>query len=141
MKIKIFENEVPDSARRIRTEVFVDEQGFCDEFDEKDAVSTHFVLFDSDGTPIATSRIFRAEEADSYYIGRIAVIASMRGKGLGKRIVATSEDYIRSVGGKTALIHAQSRVADFYANIGYTEYGERDEEQGCPHVWMQKRLQ
>ena len=141
MQIRIFENEVPAEARKIRTEVFVDEQGFCDEFDPTDCVATHFVLFDDGGTPIATSRVFRAEAQGSFFIGRIAVIASMRGKGLGKRIVAASEDYIRSVGGQQALIHAQSRVADFYANIGYTEFGERDEEQGCPHVWMQKKIQ
>ena len=39
---------LPPEALEIRIKVFVDEQGFCDEFDATDAVATHLVLFDGD---------------------------------------------------------------------------------------------
>ena len=33
-EIKLYENSLPNEAKRIRTAVFVNEQGFRDEFDE-----------------------------------------------------------------------------------------------------------
>lgn len=141
MKIRFFKNNAPDEAKRIRNEVFVKEQGFQDEFDEKDSVSVHFVMYADNGTAIATSRTFLFDGNDSYCIGRIAVIKEMRNQGLGSRIVEAAEGYIKSVGGKTAIIHAQKRAEGFYRAIGYTEFGDEDIEEGCPHVWMKKDLQ
>ena len=35
---------LPEAARRIRETVFMQEQGFCEEFDELDACSWHVLL-------------------------------------------------------------------------------------------------
>ena len=141
MKIRFFKNKAPDEAKRIRNEVFVKEQGFHDEFDEKDAVSVHFVMYTDDGIAVATSRTFPFDENASYCIGRIAVIKEMRNQKLGSKIVEAAEGYIKSIGGKTAIIHAQKRAEGFYRAIGYTVFGDEDTEEGCPHVWMKKSLQ
>ena len=63
---------LPDMAREIRIEVFVKEQGFLEEFDMIDGTSTHFLVFDGKRT-VATCRVFQAESAGSYILGRLAV--------------------------------------------------------------------
>jgi GNAT superfamily N-acetyltransferase len=66
----------------IRTEVFVKEQEFEEEFDTIDNDCTFFVMYDGD-KPIATCRYFVCEDdSEGYHIGRIAVMKEYRGKGL-----------------------------------------------------------
>lgn len=50
-------HKLPDEARTVRTEVFMQEQGFVNEFDETDAKATHIVAF-VDNIPIGTCRFF-----------------------------------------------------------------------------------
>ena len=135
---KIFD-KLPSEAVKIRTEVFIDEQGFKEEFDDIDKIAVHTVLF-ADGLPIATSRIFYDEERKSYIIGRIAVIKSFRGKGIGRIIMESTEITVRNMKGTRISLHAQERAADFYRKQGYSETGERDFDEYCPHVWMTKEL-
>ena len=47
----------------IRTNVFIDEHGFKDEYDETDKTCSHIVLYDNE-TPVATCRYF--EENDRW---------------------------------------------------------------------------
>lgn len=130
----------PDEAIEVRTEVFVHEQGFRDEFDDIDEIAMHFVAFDEADRPIGTCRVFVGDDAQVYLLGRLAVVKEYRSKGLGSQIVEAAEDYVRSVGGKEIRLHAQCRVSGFYEKIGYTSYGEIEEEEGCPHIWMKKIL-
>lgn len=124
----------------VRQTVFVEEQGFVDEYDENDPISTHFVLFDDEGAPVATCRVFPKGATQDYYLGRLAVVKPYRGKGIGTRMLREAENYVRSVGGHAVLLHSQSAAEGFYAVCGYTPTGQYDEEQGCPHVWMEKIL-
>ena len=57
METVIYES-IPKQAKEIRQKVFVDEQGFQNEFDDIDEAATHIVMFDEDKIPIATCRIF-----------------------------------------------------------------------------------
>ena len=52
MNYKIY-NTLPREAAIIRKAVFVEEQGFENEFDDIDSYANHLVLFDND-KPIAT---------------------------------------------------------------------------------------
>ena len=52
---------LPPEAILIRREVFMEEQGFQNEFDDIDSMATHLVLFDGD-TPAAVCRFFPGEE-------------------------------------------------------------------------------
>ena len=125
-----------ETARNIRTTVFVEEQGFsyAAEFDDVDASSTHLVLLEC-GKPIATCRFFGQGDG-VYAIGRIAVLKEYRGSGMG----AAAEKMIAAEGGRVALVHAQTRASGFYAKLGYEPFGEPDEDEGVPHVWMRRAL-
>ncbi|MBR5279141.1 MAG: GNAT family N-acetyltransferase [Clostridia bacterium] len=134
MEIKAFDY-LPCDAKDIRIEVFVEEQGFTQEFDEHDRTAVHLVGY-IDGKSTATARIIGLE--NGYLIGRIAVRKPYRKNGLGGRIIAAAEDIIRRKGGKTVYIHAQQRAVAFYEKQGYFPTGEVDEEEGCVH-WMMKK--
>ena len=82
--LKCFDG-LPDEARAIRQKVFVEEQGFMDEFDDADASARHLVALD-DGKPVGTCRFFHMADG-AYIIGRIAVVAECRGKGIGAFLV------------------------------------------------------
>lgn len=129
---------LPDAAKKIREEVFCNEQGFKNEFDETDNVSAHIVAFES-GLPIAVCRVYPNGE-NSYGIGRIAVIKAFRGKKIGACIIGEAENYIRRKGGTKIIISAQTRVEEFYRKQGYLPDGEIYFDEYCPHIKMFKKL-
>ena len=135
---KVFDT-LPKEAELIRKAVFMDEQGFKDEFDDIDSKAFHIVLF-SDDEPAATCRVFFDESADSYVLGRLAVIKKFRGKSLGAKAVAEAEKLAASKGGKSIVLHAQCRVSEFYEKHGYVRFGEMDYDEGCEHIWMKKNI-
>ena len=120
MDIKIFQS-LPEDAASIRVEVFVDEQGFNEEFDSDDKYAIHFVGY-IDDEAVATSRVLK-HDGESFLIGRIAVKKQFRGKGFGSLIVNAAEEHIKSIGGRKVFIHSQMRAAEFYEKIGYTYEG------------------
>lgn len=137
LNIQIF-HKLPVYAVDIRNEVFVKEQGFKEEFDAADETAAHIVGF-VDGRSVATSRIIRQADG-SYMIGRIAVRKEFRKLGLGAEIIAASEELIAEAGGKIIFIHAQLQAVPFYEKQGYSPTGEADEDEGCPHLMLIKKL-
>ena len=129
---------VPEAALAVRIPVFVEEQGFVDEIDEIDSIATHFVLFDEVQEPIATCRVF--EQEGTYILGRLCVLKAYRGKGYGSELVAAAEQHVRSVNGKSVSLHSQYHAKTFYEKLGYAVCSDIEDEQGCPHIWMKKRL-
>lgn len=138
MKIKIFEG-LSDEARYIRETVFVKEQGFVDEYDEKDAIAKHFVMFDGEKA-VATCRIFETDKPGVYMFGRMAVLKEMRGKNLGRKMMDEVKKYVAENDGKGIVLHAQLHAKGFYEKNGFSAYGEIECEQNCPHIWMKKEL-
>ena len=136
VKVEIF-NSLPDVAGDIRITVFMNEQGFMQEFDALDDVCTHLVMFD-DSLAVATYRIWL--DADGYHIGRLAVIKAYRGQGLGRKMLQHAESHIRTLGGDTVSLHAQCRATAFYQMCGYAPYGDIDYDEGVEHVHMKKHL-
>lgn len=134
--VKIY-STLPEEACYIREAVFVNEQGFTEEFDKYDICATHFVLF-VDAEPVATCRVF--QEDNRYILGRIAVMPGYRRQGLGSAIIHSAESYVAEQGGHCLHLHAQCRITDFYEAIGYDQYGEVEDDQGCPHIWMMKTI-
>lgn len=129
---------IPEEAREIRKAVFVEEQGFADEFDDTDRAAYHMVAF-VDGEAAATCRFFRSSETE-YTVGRIAVLKQYRSKHLGSRLLAAAEKAMLEKGGSSVSLHSQLRAKGFYEKAGYSPSAEADKEQGCPHVWMRKLL-
>lgn len=136
--VKIY-HRLPEEACYIREAVFVQEQGFADEFDKQDLSATHFVLF-VEQEPAAVCRVYWDGELEQFILGRVAVMPQYRRMGLGGAILQSAEQYVREQGGSTLHLHAQCRITDFYEAIGYTQYGEIGDDQGCPHIWMCKEF-
>lgn len=136
MRTEIF-HSLPDAAKCIRISVFMQEQGFAQEFDALDELAVHLVAFD-DSLPIATCRIW--EQDGFWHVGRLAVIKSHRGMGLGAQMLGAAEKYVKAQGGKRISLHAQCRAETFYRRCGYLPYGEIDYDEGVEHVHMQKEL-
>ena len=74
MRIEIYD-ALPDQAKQIRIAVFMQEQGFTEEFDIIDEVATHFVLFDGP-IPVATCRIWL--DGDGYHVGRFVELLQQK---------------------------------------------------------------
>ena len=114
LEIKVY-HQLPQYAIDIRNEVFVDEQGFQEEFDTDDGISTHLVGF-INGKSVATARII-PQDNGQFIIGRVAVRKSHRNLGLGAKIIAEAEKVIASLNGKviikTRILLQSCRCADF----------------------------
>ena len=138
MEIKAYD-KLPKEAKDIRREVFVDEQGFKNEFDDIDNTAIHLVCYDNE-KPIGTARIFYDEELKGYHFGRIAVIKSYRGKGIGRELLNFAEKIVKEKGGSSLSLSAQERVSEFYLKQGYEKQGEPYFDEYCPHIFMTKNL-
>ena len=62
-------------AEAIRREVFMEEQGFCSEFDDIDKRAYHAIVY-TNGKASATGRLF--EGRSGWHIGRVAVRKEFR---------------------------------------------------------------
>ncbi len=138
MTIKEYK-QFPEEALIIRKKVFVEEQGFIDEFDDTDKVSKHLLVYEEDKA-IATCRIFFDEEKGSYMVGRLAVIKEFRGKNIGSKVLKRAEDIIRRDGGKSVILSSQEEVVNFYEKQGYSKEGDLYLDEGCPHILVKKLL-
>ena len=129
---------IPEDAKAIRKAVFVEEQGFHNEFDRTDDVSLHIVAYDG-VEPVGVCRIF-PDRNKTWTLGRLAVLKPYRGQHLGANLVAKAEETARNHGADRLTLHAQERVADFYKSLSYRDMDIHDEDEGCPHMWMDKPL-
>ena len=130
---------LPPEAKEIREEVFMKEQGFVNEFDDIDSIATHLVLF-WEGQPAGVCLFFPTKEPGVWDFGRLAVRKAYRDKHLGSLLVQEAERQIRDQGGAKLALMAQIRVQKFYEKNGYTPFGEPCDDEGCPHIWMEKLL-
>lgn len=135
MKVVIY-NHLQEDIKYIREEVFMKEQGFENEFDNLDAISTFVVIYDDQA--VATGRFYPSDNA--YVIGRVAVLKPYRNQGLGKLVIASLEEEIRRINGKHIELSAQQRVQSFYENLGYARVGDVYYDEYCPHVKMIKEV-
>lgn len=138
MIIKAYDS-LPEESKYIRIKVFMEEQGFQDEFDSIDDIATHLVCFDGD-KPAATGRFFIDPERNEYLIGRLAVLKEYRGKGLGGDIIKEAEKLVKQRGGDHICLHSQKQAEPFYQKQGYVSFGDIDYDEDCPHIWMKKEL-
>ena len=121
----------------IRREVFINEQLVpeSDEWDDDDAVSVH-ALVTLNREPVGTGRLDPGGK-----IGRIAVKAVLRGRGIGTLILRQllHEAYHRGI--REPYLHAQVQAVPFYENLGFRVEGDLFDEAGIPHVRMTHALE
>ncbi|HQY09471.1 MAG TPA: YbgC/FadM family acyl-CoA thioesterase, partial [Burkholderiaceae bacterium] len=103
------------AAGAIRTEVFVQEQQIpADlEWDEADATCLHALAVNRLGMPLATGRLLPAEEG-SAKLGRMAVVAPMRGSAVGRQVLEALIAAARARGDREIVLHAQRSAIGFY---------------------------
>lgn len=139
---KQFFTGLNDDLRSIREVVFVEEQGFTDEFDDLDIddISFHLLLF-IESKPVATGRLYQKDPFHSVYIiGRLAVLSDYRGLNLGSIVLTSLEEKARECGATSIELSAQCRAQGFYDKHGYITVGETYLDGDCPHILMVKNL-
>lgn len=137
-EIKIF-CCLPEEAAVVRSEVFIKEQGFPYDYDEKDDISIHFVMFDG-SKPVAACRVFESENKGEYILGRLAVLKQYRGQGRGAEMVKSAVEYVADMGGESLILHSQMHSVGFYEKLGFETFSEVEDDAGAPHIWMLKKL-
>jgi YbgC/YbaW family acyl-CoA thioester hydrolase len=126
-------------AGRVRTAVFVQEQGIPMEmeWDEADSTALHAVAYNGLGQGIATGRLVRQAEGVGK-IGRLAVHHALRGSRVGSGILQALMEAARERGDREVMLYAQRSAEGFYQRLGFAPRGEPFEEAGIPHIEMVK---
>ncbi|MGD9859988.1 MAG: GNAT family N-acetyltransferase [Marinobacterium sp.] len=131
-----FEGPHKTAICSIRETVFVQEQGVPAEleYDGLDASAMH-VLACVDDQPVGTGRIL-----SDGHIGRIAVLNSHRGQGIGAGIVQALTEQAAAAGHQRVYLGAQLHATGFYERLGFAPYGETFMDAGIEHIHMEKHL-
>ena len=124
----------------LRRAVFIEEQGISepDEMDDLDDQAIHLLATDA-GQPVGTARLLL--DGTTGKIGRICVLPSHRGTGLGKALVNAGLAHFRTLPGIThAKLGAQDHAIPFYESLGFKGYGPFYDDAGIPHRDMKRSL-
>jgi YbgC/YbaW family acyl-CoA thioester hydrolase len=134
-------SELGEPARKIRSQVFVEEQHIPAEmeWDGADDGCVHALACNRFGLPLATGRMLEHVPGVAK-IGRMAVLAPMRGGHIGRAVLDALLQHARERGDREALLHAQLGAAPFYSRAGFIARGPVFEEAGIPHVEMVRSL-
>ena len=129
--------ELADKAHPLRRAVFVEEQGIAPEIeaDTRDADALHAVATNRFGMPVGTGRAVLDGQGGAR-IGRMAVLASVRGAGVGAAVLAALIEGCQRRGAGDILLHAQSDAVRFYSQHGFVCRGQPFEEAGIEHQEM-----
>jgi ElaA protein len=124
---------------RLRTDVFVVEQASAySELDGRDLEdrARHYWL-GGDGVPepvLGCLRLLKEPNGD-YRIGRVCTARSVRGRGLGKRLI---EAALGEVGDGTCVIDSQEHLAGLYDGYGFVPTGPAFDWEGVAHLPMRR---
>ena len=125
------------ALRAVREPVFIVEQNVPleDEWDALDPRSRHVIARAADDTPIGTARL-----TPDRMIGRMAVVADWRGRGVGAALLEAILDQARAKGYPAVELHAQTHAIPFYEKFGFVAYGEEFDECAIMHRMMRLDL-
>lgn len=132
-----------EAALAVRFPVFVDEQRVpadeeVDAHDRDDPHARHVLVRDG-GVPVAAGRYYRVDDT-TVQIGRMAVLASARGRGIGRLMLDALVADARERGYTRASLNAQVHALGFYEKAGFTAYGPTFEECAIVHRAMDRSL-
>jgi len=124
---------VLQTVRPVRNAVFVLEQNVPPEleWDGLDEACVHAIARGCDGAVIGTARMF-----PDGHIGRLAVLASWRQKGVGSALLQALLDDVQRRSIESPYLHAQTRAIGFYERHGFCATGEEFMDAGIPHRLM-----
>jgi len=123
--------------KAIRFEVFCVEQRVPEEleWDGIDGECLHAIAEDGAGRPVGCGRLL-----PDGHIGRMAVLAAWRGKGVGSALLDHVVALARARGDAKAMLNAQTHALPFYERHGFVAVGEPFDEAGIPHRAMERVL-
>jgi predicted GNAT family N-acyltransferase len=129
-------NDDRAALRSVREQVFVHEQAVPIEleWDEFDPLCLH-VLAEAAGQAIGTGRLL-----PDGHIGRMAVLKSWRGRGVGSALLDALLRLARDRGIARVRLNAQSGAVAFYRRHGFAAEGEEFIEAGITHRSMWRDL-
>jgi len=125
-------DQLQQDAKLIRKLVFISEQNIPeqDEWDDQDAISQHFVVYDHN-QPIATARLLTNNS-----VGRVAVLKAYRGQGIGRLIMLQIIAYAQAQKRPSLQLSSQVHAISFYEKLGFSIQGDEYDECGIPHIEM-----
>ena len=125
------------TLRSIREAVFIVEQEVPREleWDDEDETASHFLAVNSLGQFIGCARLLNSGQ-----IGRMAVLKSHRGKGVGDALLEAAVNEGKAAGFERLFLHAQSYAEPFYRQGGFLPYGQAFTEAGIAHIAMEMKL-
>lgn len=124
---------------RLRVDVFVVEQdcayGELDGRDLEDRARHYWLGGDGHPEPVlGTLRLLKEPDGD-YHIGRLCTARSVRGRGLGRRLM---EAVLAEVGDRACVLDAQEHLTALYENYGFEVTGDPFDWDGVSHVPMRR---
>jgi predicted GNAT family N-acyltransferase len=124
-----------NKAFAIRLRVFVKEQGVPREIelDSDDKRAVHLLACFGERA-VGTTRVVIKRGAAK--IGRMAVLRSYRGKGVGRQLLRRAIKVARQKSVQRVFLHAQVPVIGFYEKLGFRCTGRIFMEAGIPHRKM-----
>ena len=128
--------QLGEQASEIRRQVFIEEQAVPqeEEWDGRDDECLHF-LARLDGQPGGTARLL-----PDGHIGRVAVLAAGRGRGIGLALMQAAIEAARERGHAHAELAAQTHALAFYRRLGFEAYGPEFLDAGIAHRNMRLDL-
>lgn len=126
-------DKLEQDAKFIRKQVFIIEQNIPEEeeWDDQDMISDHFVVYDQD-QPIATARLLQNNS-----VGRVAVLKTYRGQGIGRMIMLEIIRQAHQQDRTFLQLSSQVHAISFYEKLGFSIQGDVYDECGIPHIKMQ----
>lgn len=128
------------TCQSLRRVVFIEEQGVseADEVDGLDGLAIHLLAWDGEA-PVGTARLLL--KGPTGKIGRVCVLPSARGTGLGAALIRTALEVLRGQPGVTeAYLGSQSHATGFYEKLGFVVEGPEFPDAGIPHRHMRRAL-
>lgn len=132
---------VLDACWVLRRAVFIDEQAVPvdEEVDGLDGDCTHVLLRELGGPPLACARM-RSLPDGRVKAERVAVAASVRGRGYGRKVMAEIARMAREDNAPEVILAAQVSAIPFYLALGYALCSEEFMDAGIPHRKMRLPL-
>lgn len=128
------------AALILRSDIFVVEQNcvYLDP-DGKDRQALHLLGMEED-TLAAYIRLFPPTDIENYIVfGRVVTARTARSKGYGKQLLQEMLNYCDShYPGVEIKCSAQYYLKRFYESFGFVAYGEIYDEDGIPHIAMNR---
>ncbi len=121
------------TCRALRRRVFIEEQGVseADEVDDRDGEAMH-LLATVAGRPVGSARLLI--EGDTGKIGRVCVLAEVRGTGLGAALMRAAVVELAQIPGVSrAKLGAQVHALGFYERLGFAAVGPVYMDAGIEH--------